>query len=617
MDTPVSHIDLHVHTHHSRTAGNWILDQIQINECYTAPMEAYKIAKARGMDYVTITDHDVISGALDLAHMPDFFISEEISAFFPQDHAKVHILAFNINETLHKEIQQLRYNIYELVPYLNEQHIVHALAHPYFKMGPTLTMQHIEQMLLLFEIFEVKNGGKQMVPDNLFEQILNHLRPEKIRHLADKHDISPVGDFPWHKHVIAGSDDHGGIMISSPHTIVKKALTTSELLSNIKAGFCQAEGHGGTPLAVAHGAMAVGFKYLKTKKKSFDLLSNKLTWMLLENVFDETKHYNLPALASAYILGQLKGLFTLRRLPKSSRALKRHIMRKLKKDQQVQSFLKGRMPFDHHNNLRFFESANNIVNQHLTIVLGSIAQSKDSPFDALKNFSLLKNLAPLLAPYFIGLKTENADRALMRESADHLLPKEFHWPRKIAIFSDNNWETVLARDEINDLLEDEFAAGYKAVYFTTSEQPDQSPEFYSYKPLAQMKDNPRYALPPFLQIAYDFSEAGCEIIYIDTLGPMGILGMFLGKLLQIRLLSTFHESEVQSLTEHSGGQNSRYFRGLISLFYAQIDQVRLLDIPSAFEHEILQRSKTAVRILGETIELGEPEFMVLPETDIY
>lgn len=149
-----SRVDLYVHSHHSRTAGNWILDQIQINECYTDPLDVYKIAKSRGMDFVTITDHDVIPGALEVAHMTDFFISEEISAFFPNDKAKVHILALNINESQHQDIQRLRRNIYELVPYLNEQKIVHVLAHPFFKMGPSLTLLHIEQMLLLFNIFD-------------------------------------------------------------------------------------------------------------------------------------------------------------------------------------------------------------------------------------------------------------------------------------------------------------------------------------------------------------------------------------------------------------------------------------------------------------------------------
>lgn len=37
---------------------------------------------ARGMDFVTITDHDTIDGALEIAHLPGAFVSEEMTAWF-------------------------------------------------------------------------------------------------------------------------------------------------------------------------------------------------------------------------------------------------------------------------------------------------------------------------------------------------------------------------------------------------------------------------------------------------------------------------------------------------------------------------------------------------------
>ena len=614
MSKNISRIDLHVHTHHSRTAGNWILDQIQISECYTRPMDVYRIAKSRGMDFVTITDHDVISGALQVAHQPDFFISEEISAFFPQDEAKVHILAFNINEEQHNEFQRLRFNIYELVPYLNEQNIVHALAHPYFKMGPTLSMFHIEQMLLMFEIFEVKNGGKQMMPDHLFEQILTHLTPEKIWQLADKHDMAPIGEFPWRKSTIAGSDDHGGIMISSPHTVTENVESIEDLLSAIKAGNCRAEGHGGSPLAVAHGAMAVGFKYLKEKKKSFDLLGNKLAWLLLDNIFEETRHHGLFSLSTAFVSDKLKNALSAKK-SKKFKNIKKQIVRDLKKDVNLQQFLKGQLFFDHDNNIKFFASANNIVNQHLVAVLDKIDQKKSSPFEALKNISLLRDILPLSIPYFVAFKTEHSDRALMRESAEQLLPDELQLPRKVAIFSDNKPAQVLERDEINYLLEDEFILGYKPVYFTTGETTFQIEEFYTYASLATLKESPRYGLPPILQIAFDFSEQGCDKIFIDTLGPMGILGMLLGKLLKIPVISTYHETEVKALAEQSAGESSTFFKSIMSMFYAQIDQVRLLDVPSTLEQAILKNAKTDVRILGDAIDFFSSELTLLTDNE--
>lgn len=615
MKNAVSRIDLHVHTHHSRTAGNWILDQIQMNECYTEPMDVYKIAKSRGMDFVTITDHDVISGALEVAHMPDFFISEEISTFFPQDKAKVHVLAFHITEAQHNEIQRLRFNIYDLVHYLNEQEIVHALAHPYFKMGPTLTMDHIEEMLLMFEIFEVKNGGKQIFPENLFEQICNHLTPEKIWHLAEKHNLQPIGETPWKKSFIGGSDDHGGIMITSPHTVTEKADAVEELLAHIKAGKSRAEGAGGSPLAVAHGALAVGYKFLKMKKKSFDLFNSQLTWLLLDNIFEETRHHSLFSLGLAFVGDKAKKTFSLTK-KKRSKAVQKEISQQLKKDKNLYDFLQGRAPFSHENSIRFFNVANNIVNEHL-IALFNDAKKYNSPMRLLKNSAMLKNILPLTVPYLVGFKTETADRALMRESAEQLLPAEMQMPRKVAIFSDNSPAKIAERDEMNDLLFDEKQEGFSSVYFTVDEQNSHQDEFYTYQSLVELKESPRYGLPPIMQVAYDFFHEACDVIFIDTLGPMGILGVLLGKLLKIPIISTYHETEVNALAEQSGGETSKFFKGIISMFYSQVDQVRLMDIPSALEHDILEKAKTEIRILGNTIFIEEPEYKTFPEMDIY
>ena len=48
-------------------------------ECATPPEEVYELAKRRGMDFVTITDHDTIDGALQIADRPDTFISPTAS----------------------------------------------------------------------------------------------------------------------------------------------------------------------------------------------------------------------------------------------------------------------------------------------------------------------------------------------------------------------------------------------------------------------------------------------------------------------------------------------------------------------------------------------------------
>ena len=132
-------VDMHVHSKYSTRPSQWILQKIGCPESFTEPLELYNIAQDRGMDMVTITDHNTIAGCLEIAHLPGTFISEEITTYFPEDNCKLHVLAYDISEKQHDEVQKVRGNVYDLVPYLREQGIVHVLAHPLFAVNDRLT----------------------------------------------------------------------------------------------------------------------------------------------------------------------------------------------------------------------------------------------------------------------------------------------------------------------------------------------------------------------------------------------------------------------------------------------------------------------------------------------
>ena len=78
-------IDLHVHSRFSTRPSQWVLQKLGCHECYTKPEELDAIAKKRGLDWVTITDHNNINGCLEIAHLPNTFISEEVTSYFPED----------------------------------------------------------------------------------------------------------------------------------------------------------------------------------------------------------------------------------------------------------------------------------------------------------------------------------------------------------------------------------------------------------------------------------------------------------------------------------------------------------------------------------------------------
>ena len=70
---------MHVHSSASALSKLGVQRSLGIPECATEPAEAYELAKRRGMDFVTLTDHDTIDGALELADLPDTFIIVSIN----------------------------------------------------------------------------------------------------------------------------------------------------------------------------------------------------------------------------------------------------------------------------------------------------------------------------------------------------------------------------------------------------------------------------------------------------------------------------------------------------------------------------------------------------------
>ena len=59
-----SRADLHCHSTASQLSKLGVQRALGLPECATPPEEVYELAKRRGMDFVTITDHDTIAGAL-------------------------------------------------------------------------------------------------------------------------------------------------------------------------------------------------------------------------------------------------------------------------------------------------------------------------------------------------------------------------------------------------------------------------------------------------------------------------------------------------------------------------------------------------------------------------
>ncbi len=264
MPPQTTKADLHVHSKFSKRPTEWILQKLGCPESFTEPLRLYQIAKQRGMNLVTITDHNMIDGCLEIAHFPDVFISEEVTTYFPDDHCKVHVLVYHITEKIHHDIQALRENIFDLVAYLNDHHVVHVLAHPLYAVNERLTGTHIEKLLLLFKNLEL-NGARDDLQNSCLKDICACLQPQDIVRLAEKYRIIPPFPEPWKKHLTGGSDDHSSMNIGKSYTLMEGVVGVEEFLAGIETNQIQAVTRVTSPHTLAHDIYCIAYQFYKNK----------------------------------------------------------------------------------------------------------------------------------------------------------------------------------------------------------------------------------------------------------------------------------------------------------------------------------------------------------------
>jgi glycosyltransferase involved in cell wall biosynthesis/predicted metal-dependent phosphoesterase TrpH len=233
-------VDMHCHSTASEISKLGVQRALGLPECATPPEEVYELAKRRGMDFVTITDHDTIDGALTISDRPDVFVSEELTAHFRGEPQAVHVLCYGIAPEDHEWLQANSGDVELCAMYLYDQEIACALAHPYYAVGAPLTARHRRRLAELFEIWETRNGAR--APE------LN--RPAAM--YVETLDGTGIG----------GSDDHAGVDIGRTWTEAPAAATSAEFLAHMRAGNVTAKGKQGSAAKWAHAAIALAARSL-------------------------------------------------------------------------------------------------------------------------------------------------------------------------------------------------------------------------------------------------------------------------------------------------------------------------------------------------------------------
>lgn len=570
---PLSRSDLHVHSRFSNKPSIWAMRKINCPESYTDPMHIYLAAKAKGMDFVTITDHNTIQGALEIAHLPGAFVSVELTSYFPENGCKIHVVALDITEAAYRDLMSLRKNVYELVGYLRAKGIVHFIAHPLYDMDERVDTDTVEKMFLLFDVIEVKNGARAMRFNNVTREIVASLSPLQYQELRDKHSDSPAWSSRWFKSTVGGSDDHSGFFIARAHTSVPRAATVKEFLAAVMNGSSRAEGEDGDALTLAHTLYGIAYRFYTDKVKQSMGRTMPFVNLLLNRCFQTNDRMStlqkieffvrksMPEL-SAGNSGSFEQILDreARRLltDKDLRATM-NVEDRNRKIFSVTSYLANRMLYQYTNKLLQTPLSNGIV-----------------PF--LQSLGTLGLIHAMASPYYVAYFHQHRSKPLMEKLVKNFaLPEE--QTEKTALFTDTLHEINGVAMTIKRVVKTAKARGRELTVFTTGEKNTAVVEgvrtFASIGDFA-LPEYPELRLhfPPVLDVLDVFEQGRFTRIHISTPGSMGLLGLAVAKLLDIPVAATYHTDipqYVKSLTNDSFLESTAW--NFIIWFYSQMDEV--------------------------------------------
>lgn len=597
LSMPTLRADLHVHSSHSNKPTYWALRKFNCPESYTSPLRLYDIARARGMDFVTITDHNVIDGALEIAHLPFTFISSEITAHFPENGCKVHVVVLDLTEARFREIMALRHNIYELIAYLRQEDIAHFLAHPLYTQNDKLTLDIIEKCLLLFPTFEVKNGCRARRFNAATKRLVTSLDEEVITRLANRHFLLPHGLTPWKKGLVGGSDDHGGLFIARAHTTVHQAGSLAEYLVAVKNGASWADGEDGGPLTMAHSMYGIAHSFYKERLGERRRTATPFVSALLNRFFDLGSDRNS--------LVEKIRLFILKNLPEpraGRSATFEEVLdaeaRRLLNDAEFLASLR-----EAGQNRKIFAVTSRLANRILYIYTKRLMELPLTAgfFDYLNNAGAIGLTHLLVSPYYLAFHHQHKSKELIRGLAERFPAANLNGvTEKIALFTDTLDDINGVAITIQRLIGIARERGVLLTVITSGSATTPEREGVKLFPAVGQFTIPEYPelklnFPPLLDVMDFIEKEGFTHIHVSTPGTVGLLGLLIGRVMDIPVAGTYHTDippYVKSLTDDEFLEQAAW--SYMVWFYNQMSEIL---VPSAgTRDQLLSRGLPAAKL---------------------
>ncbi len=545
-------VDLHVHSRFSRRPSVWVLQKLGCAESYTEPRDLYRIAMDRGMDAVTITDHNAIAGCLEIADLPNTFVGCEITTYFPEDRCKLHVLAYRISEKQFKEIDSLRENVFELIPYLAQEKIMHSLAHPLGAVNDRMTVEHFEQCLLLFRHFEL-NRNQDATVNHTLQHVLTQLTPADIEQLVDIHGIDPWFDKPWNKGLTGGSDDHSSVNIAHTYTEIAGARSVDEFC----AGLAENQGRVGfqrpcTPLTMAHHLYGVAYQFYNSKLNLDRYYEHNILMRFLDRML-QIRERREPRLW-ARLYSRMRSTVKPTRTPADRASMMERIQyeaqKLVTKDPQLRVVLNQGLAFSPEPDQHWFRFVNKISNN----ILGQLSRQtgkrvfNGNPFDIFHTIGSAGALYTLIAPYFVAYNVYSKGRRLSEMVGERFAAEiPPHTRPRVGLFTDTFEEVNGVAHTLNRQVKLAQNTGKDLTIVTCTTDDSKEPYTHGvrYFQPVEILETPEYpeqkiCIPPLLEIMHFCYEQKFTHIHAATPGPLGLAALAVARIMKLPFITTYH-----------------------------------------------------------------------------
>jgi len=575
----MSLVDLHVHSRYSGYPSEEILKASGFRESYTEIDAIYRIARSRGMDFVTVTDHNSLEGSLELVrrYPGETFTGVEFTVQFPEDGCRVHILCFDLTPAQFAVLDSLRPDIYAFRDYLRNKRIAYSLAHATFAVNGKLAISTLEKLILLFDVFEGINGSRSVVYNHIWTRVLNHLTPQDIDRMYQRHQIEPMSDDPWIKGLTGGSDDHAGLYIGKTFT----RSDTDSLQDFLEALRCKKTISSGRSNHFAAMTFLLGKIAAESRTASGTAFSGLWGWVIRKIFYPE---------ARLGIKNRVK-LMSMRASRRPSRRLLADFIMRIRRKAQC---AEAESPDERVESL--YEDLADLSDGLLKTLVMDLqkAWNRKKAGEMLRGLSHSLTQVYMTVPFLGAWKLLNTNRHLVQELRERFGHSLNVKEKKVLWFSDTIADLNGVSSTLRKIADFSRKEGYHIKMVVCA------PDLAKKTPAGSTKiflDSigsfccglyPSYRMhfPSLLKSLKRLEAEHADEIVISTPGPVGLLGLLAARLSGIKATAVYHTDFAEQMKYvSSGAVIVKIFDYYLRWFYARADEVR---VPSREYLAILQ-----------------------------